>query len=116
MATETLTPIWAGGVKKGHCAKETKSTTLMGSLRYWAEQVCRERSEQVCPGENWCDGANCRVCRIFGSTEQARAFRIEISGLKYSDDHGGLWSDEFRIRIWNRKGGADRRAGRSAGG
>ena len=100
----TLTPIWAGGIAKGECAKETKASTLIGSLRYWAEQTCRESRTAVCTGDDWCGKADCGVCGVFGSTECVRAFRIQITGLPYVEDQGGLWSDEFRIKIWTRKG------------
>lgn len=87
----TLTAIWAGGIEKGQCAKEMKSTTLMGSLRYWAEMACRENGEPVCDGDKWCGAGTCPVCGVFGSTEIQRAFRIRITGLKHDDSQGGLW-------------------------
>lgn len=106
----TLTVIWAGGIEKGQCAKEMKSTTLMGSLRYWAEMVCRENGEPVCDGEKWCGAGTCPVCGVFGSTEIERAFRIRITGLKHDESQGGLWGDDFRIEIWTKIG--DRRGER----
>ena len=98
----TLTPIWVGGFKTGECAKWVKGSGLVGSLRYWAEQACREEGN-VCSGGAWCGQLDCAVCKIFGSTELSRAFRIQIIDLKYLEIKKGLFSDEFRIEIFTRK-------------
>ncbi len=55
----TLTPIWAGGVErekdgKSRCADPMKGSGLVGSLRYSAEQICRQAGLYVCSGEKWC--------------------------------------------------------------
>ena len=99
----TLTPIWVGGFEKGECANWVKGSGLVGSLRYWAEQACREEKWNVCSGEDWCGQPDCRVCKIFGSTDLSRAFRIQIIDLKYDEEKEGLFSDEFRIEIFTRK-------------
>jgi len=94
-------------VTSGKCAETLKGTTLMGSLRYWVEQACREAGQAVCFGGAWCGKDSCGVCEVFGSTERARRFRMQVQGLACSEENGGFWGDEFTVAVWTRKG--DRR-------
>jgi CRISPR type III-B/RAMP module RAMP protein Cmr1 len=104
----TLSPIWTGGISRD-CSVHAKPSGLMGSLRYWAEQVCRTEGRSVCDGKTWCgelDANKCAVCAIFGSTERSRRFRLEVSGLRLDENAGGLVHEEekgFLVRFWARR-------------
>lgn len=109
---ETLTPIWGGGVSSGKCAETLKGTTLMGSLRYWVEQACREEGSRPCSGSDWCGKETCVVCGVFGSTERARAFRMEVRGLNYAEEDGGFWGLKFVLTVRTRRGHKEGEAAR----
>lgn len=63
LTLKTLTPIWTGGAVQG--TMRTKESGIVGSMRFWASRLFDENT----------------VNTLFGSTEQARSFRLHVDGL-----------------------------------
>lgn len=76
---KTLTPLWLGDIDKDSNA--VKVSGLIGSLRFWYEGILRGYGLKACdPSIGAC--GECMACRLFGSTECARRFHLEIEGLQ----------------------------------
>ncbi len=67
----TLTPIWTGGIEQSRdlaprdSTMKAKESGIVGSMRFWARQLFGD-------GE---------TNKLFGVTDEARSFRIRVSGL-----------------------------------
>jgi len=83
---KTLTPLWTGDID-GKCSR-IKETGVIGSLRWWYEELMKASGEDICNptadnSEERCDKENgdiCQVCRLFGCTGQKKKFGLRISG------------------------------------
>ncbi len=73
-----LTPIWTGDTT----GKNTtlRETGIIGSLRWWYEALVRGLGGTACdPTYNKCKDENhCDACELFGCTDWARKFRLEV--------------------------------------
>src|SRR5208282_6063255 len=78
---QTLTPLWLGDTDRDSAA--AKESGLVGSLRFWFEGLMRSYGRRVCDTiEGRCTGDDlCDACKLFGTTDWARRFRLEITGL-----------------------------------
>ncbi len=80
VSLKTLTPLWMGDIDRDSAA--AKESGLIGSLRFWYEGILRSYGYSVCdPTDHESECGSCQACDLFGSTGQARKFRLEISGL-----------------------------------
>jgi CRISPR-associated protein Cmr1 len=83
LKVRALTPIWTGDIDRN--SRVCRETGLLGSMRCWYEGLVRKHGLRACvpaPGEG-CTGARpCEACRLFGTTDRARRFRMDVSGLE----------------------------------
>lgn len=115
----TLTPLWTGGVDG--TMDRIHETGLLGSLRWWYEAIVRslggwacDPTEHVCTlsGENlkkykdarsqgkvWREALDeagiCDACKVFGTTEWQRRFRLEV----IEDRVSPVWDSERPLNI-----------------
>jgi len=102
---KTLTPIWTGDVERE--STKLRETSIIGSLRWWFEAIVRGLGGYACdPNSNGkceldprklkksCESKSlqdaldeqiCPVCQLFGCTNWARRFRLEINGINEKD-------------------------------
>jgi len=106
---KTLTPIWTGGVEAGKVDR-IHETGILGSLRWWMENLSRGAGGSVCdPTQQEClydtkkqNNGLCEVCSIFGATGWKRRFRLEIQDSTISD-HNFPWKIQAQ-RSYNKGG------------
>jgi CRISPR-associated protein Cmr1 len=79
---KTLTPLWTGDTNRN--SGVAQESGLLGSLRFWYEGILRGAGVCACdPVEGHCpEREPCQACILFGSAGRARAFRLEIDGLR----------------------------------
>lgn len=86
----TLTPLWTGDEERN--SARVKESGIVGSLRFWFEGILRGRgldacnpasgrSDEKCPRMEDKKEKRCLACEVFGATNWARRFRIEVFGL-----------------------------------
>lgn len=103
----TLTPIWTGNID---CTSPNlKETGIIGSLRWWYENLLRAYGEDACdPTDSTCNAEkHCSACELFGCTGWSRKFRLEISAdsklkplkLRIGNRHVSGLFGEFVLRI-----------------
>ena len=109
----TLTPIWTGDIN-GKCTK-LRETSIIGSLRWWFEAIVRGLGGYACDSvgeltkkceldyKKYKAGKDpkeliCPVCYIFGTTNWARRFRLEISEESYEKTKMSLATNKLNCK------------------